>query len=241
MARILYVFPHPDDESFGPGPLMAKQRRQGHAVYLLTLTRGEATTQRARYGYSKEEMGAVRYREMQAVAQTLGLTDLTVLDFPDGGLADLDPRVLEEAVAACVERVQPNVVVTYAVHGISGHPDHLVAHAVVKRVFCALRAEGAGYLRRLAFFTLTEENTTNRPAHLKGSPPEAIDCTVAFEEADRAQGKAALACYETYRDVVEAHQPLRHVAGGVCFSLFGEQRQPPLDDLFAGLAVEQGS
>ena len=39
--RILYVFPHPDDESFGPARAMATQRRQGHEVYLLTLTGGK--------------------------------------------------------------------------------------------------------------------------------------------------------------------------------------------------------
>jgi hypothetical protein len=35
VLRILYVFPHPDDESFGPARAMAAQKRQGHAVYLL--------------------------------------------------------------------------------------------------------------------------------------------------------------------------------------------------------------
>lgn len=240
MARILYIFPHPDDESFGPAPLMAKQRRQGHEVFLLTLTRGEATSQRAKYGYSKEQMGAVRYREMQAMARALDLTDLTVLDFPDGGLSELNPLVLEAAITTHLEQVRPEVVVTYAVHGISGHPDHLVAHAVVKRIYCALRADGAGYLRRLAFFTLPEENTSGRPAHLKGSPPDAIDGIVPFSDDDRARAEAALACYETYRDVIEQHQPLRHVAGGIHFSFFREHHSLPLDDVFEALAVRQG-
>ena len=46
---ILYVYPHPDDESFGPAGVMHKQRRDGHAVHLLTLTRGGATKQRFKY------------------------------------------------------------------------------------------------------------------------------------------------------------------------------------------------
>lgn len=235
MARILYIFPHPDDESFGPGPVLARQRREGHEVYLLTLTRGEATKQREKYGYSKAEMGAVRYREMECVARTLDLTDLTVLDFPDGGFVELNPLRIEEAVAEHVRQVRPSVVVTYAVHGISGHPDHLIGHAVVKRVFCALRADSASYLERLAFFTLPEEGRADRPPHLKGSPQEAIDCIVRFEEGDLRKASAALDCYETYQDVIRKHDPLAQVAEGVHFELFGEDHPTPLGSLFEGL------
>jgi hypothetical protein len=55
--RILYVFPHADDESFGPARAMAAQCRQGHDVYLLTLTRGEATKVRLKFGWTLEQMG----------------------------------------------------------------------------------------------------------------------------------------------------------------------------------------
>jgi len=34
--KILYVFPHPDDESFGPARAIAAQVRAGHEVFLLT-------------------------------------------------------------------------------------------------------------------------------------------------------------------------------------------------------------
>ena len=96
--RILYVFPHPDDESFGPGPSMYTQQRAGHEVYLLTLTRGEATKQREALGYTEEEMGRIRARETRAAAGELGVSDVRILDFPDSGLKELDPRKLEEAV-----------------------------------------------------------------------------------------------------------------------------------------------
>ena len=58
--RILYVFAHPDDESFGPARAISKQRRQGHEVYLLTLTRGGATRLRHKFGYSVDEMGEAK-------------------------------------------------------------------------------------------------------------------------------------------------------------------------------------
>ncbi len=236
MASFLYVFPHPDDESFGPAPAMARQVREGHAVHLLTLTRGGATKQRHRLGLSVEEMGEVRKREMDAVARTLRLDTLAVLDLPDGGLAALDPRAIEAAVAERIAAVRPDVVATYAVHGISGHPDHLVAHAVVKRAFCAAR-EGAGGPRRLALFTLVEGEMEGAQPHLRGLPAAEVGARVTFTAEDRAQAEAALACYETYATVVAEHDPLSVVdQSGVPFVLFGEPRpEPPLDDLAAGL------
>ncbi|PSQ99182.1 MAG: PIG-L family deacetylase [Bacteroidetes bacterium QS_9_68_14] len=236
MASVLYVFPHPDDESFGPAPAMARQEREGHDVHLLTLTRGEATTQRERLGLSREEMGETRRAEMQGVARVLSLASLSVLDFPDGGLADLDPRVVEGAIAAHVRGCRPDVLVTYAAHGVSGHRDHLVSHAAAKRVFCELRGEeSAGYLRRLALFTLPEESAGDRPDHLAASPETLIDARVRFSGEDHARAEEALAAYETYRPVIEEHKPLKSVAGGVCFELFQERFAPPLDDLFGRL------
>lgn len=94
--KILYIFPHPDDESFGPARAMHKQLRQGHEVYLLTLTKGGATKVRHKYNYTIEQMGEVRHKEMLNVEKTLGLTGMTVLDMPDSGLKDMDPRDIEK-------------------------------------------------------------------------------------------------------------------------------------------------
>ncbi|MEL7361175.1 MAG: PIG-L family deacetylase [Bacteroidota bacterium] len=233
---LLYVFPHPDDESFGPGPAMARHAREGHAVHLLTLTRGGATKQRHTYGYSVEEMGAIRERETLAAAEALGCTSATVLDFPDGGLADLDPRPLEAAIQDAVERVRPDVLVTYAAHGISGHPDHLVTHAVVKRVFCELRGR-AGAPRRLALFTLIEGEIVRPPDHLQGVPRADVGAIVTFSDADRQRGDEALRCYETYQCVVDEHDPLKQVASGVPFVLFQEDPDRVLSNLTAGLTT----
>jgi LmbE family N-acetylglucosaminyl deacetylase len=211
--------------------MLARQRREGHDVHLLTLTRGEATSQRHKYGYSKAEMGAIRSDEMQNVAEALDLSSLTVLDFPDGGFAALDPRELEAAIVERIRAVAPDILVTYAVHGISGHPDHLVAHAVVKRVFCELRDEAGSSLRRLGLFTLPDVDDPDRPEHLNTSPVDAIDVVAAFDADDLARAEEALACYETYQDVVEEHEPLRSVREGVCLELFQEAFDPPLDAL----------
>src|SRR6188472_4500727 len=104
--RILYVFPHPDDESFGPARAMAAQRRQGHEVYLLTLTRGEATKVRHKFGWTLEQMGDARYCELEDVSRTLDLSELRVLHLPDGKLKELDPSMLEQVIRDEIVRVE---------------------------------------------------------------------------------------------------------------------------------------
>src|SRR4029450_12301543 len=96
--RILYIFPHPDDEAFGPSRAMAAQGRQGHDVYLLTLTRGEATKVRHKFGWSLEQMGEARYRELLAVRDTLDLSDVRVLNLRDGGLKKVGPELRDTSV-----------------------------------------------------------------------------------------------------------------------------------------------
>lgn len=234
--RILYVFPHPDDESFGPAPAMHRQRRDGHEVFLLTLTRGGATKQRHKYGYSVEQMGEVRYREMQCVAEVLNLSDLTVLDLPDSGLKDIDPRLIEQVVMEHSRRVRPDVLVTYGVHGVSGFADHLVTHAVVKRAFVEPREEHSRP-RRLALFTITEEEA-QRSTHfpLKGTPDDQLGCVVEVDEDDIAAANRALDCYETFQETIEKSGIRGHLGHRVVFELFGERHAPPLSDLFDRLS-----
>lgn len=247
--RILYVFPHPDDESFGPGPSMYTQQRAGHEVYLLTLTRGEATKQRKALGYSKEEMGRIRARETREAAGELGVSDVRILDFPDSGLKELDPRELEKAVSREIRERQPHVVVTYPVHGISGFHDHLVSHAVVKRVFCVLREEMPS-LRRLAFYTIAEghpepgqggeergDEDSSGSITLESTPEAEIDCRVSIDGEAERRGQRALDQYETYQAVIEATDVRSGLGRDGCFEIYQEHHDPPLQALTDELEV----
>ena len=201
--KILYIFPHPDDESFGPGSAMSKQVREGSEVYLLTLTKGGATKQRHKFGYSIDEMGEVRYKEMLDVAKVLNLTGMTVLDLPDSRLKEMDPREIEKVIREEIEKVKPDVIVTYAVHGISGFHDHLVSHAVVKSVFCEMK-KSSPYLKRLALFTITEGDAKKQKHfHLNGSKEEEIDCVYEVDDEDIDTLRKALDCYVTFKETID--------------------------------------
>lgn len=229
--KILYIFPHPDDESFGPAPAIAAQRRAGHEVYLLTLTKGEATKQRFRLGVSKDKMGEIRYQEMKCVEKVLGLTDMTVLDLPDSGLKELDPVEIENEIKKHILGIKPQVVVTYAVHGISGFEDHLVSHAVVKRVYCELKREGSSFPLRMAFFTRFSQDESSGKFNLKSSKEEEIDCWVEANDEDYRKFEAALDCYETYQQVIEDSNVKEEVGHRVPFEFFQENFDPPLANL----------
>ncbi|PWN07300.1 PIG-L deacetylase family protein [Rhodohalobacter mucosus] len=234
--KILYIFPHPDDESFGPAPAMHAQLRQGHEVHLLTLTKGEATKQRFRLGVDKAEMGEVRFREMQCVEKTLGLSSMTVLNLPDGELKRMNPIEIEKVIEEQIHRLRPDILVTYAVHGISGFHDHLVTHAVVKRVFCKLREEqGAGYPKRLALFTRMGEVVKDGKFRLEASSEEEIAFIEMCSEEDMEKFRQALDCYETYQEIIEASKVKEVTTKEVPFEIFGEDIDGRLSSISEGL------
>ena len=243
IMKILYVFPHPDDESFGPASAMSAQQRAGHETYLLTLTKGGATKQRHKLGLSIEQMGKERYKEMVEVEKVLGLKEMTVLDLPDSGLAEMNPREIEKVVREEITKIEPNILVTYPVHGISGFHDHLVIHAVMKRLFLVLKEEGADYLKRLAFFTLSkrdvETNVMNsqNPFHIHYSTENIIDCKQPVDEEDVRKMQEALRCYKTYENTIEQTGIMDFVSDEISFEFFTEDFDPHVKDIGEGIEV----
>ncbi len=238
--KILYIFPHPDDESFGPAAALHSQVEKGHEIYLLTLTKGGATKQRHALGLTVAEMGEIRHEEMRAVEKTLRLSGMTVLDFPDSGLKEFDVRILEQAVQKHIEEIRPDIVVSYPVHGISGFHDHIVTHAVVKRVYMEMKDAGADFLKRLAFFTLPDSGeptwTSEKLPRFKLTEEELIDCIVPLQDDDLSAMRDALYCYTTYRNTIEESGVLEKVGKEIYFEIFAEDFTPPLDDLTARIA-----
>lgn len=234
--KILYIFPHPDDESFGPAPAISAQLREGHEVHLLTLTKGEATKQRFRLNVDKKEMGDIRYQEMLNVEKTLGLTGMTVLDLPDNELKNMDPILIENTIENQITKLKPDVVVTYAVHGVSGFHDHLVSHAVVKRVFCKMKGEESPFPKRLAFFTRMGEVSVDGKFRLEASADEEIKFIQKCTEEDMQKFRDALDCYKTYQQVIEDSGVKNVVTNEVPFEIFGEKIEGRLGSIVEGIA-----
>lgn len=236
--RILYIFPHPDDESFGPAAAMWNQKQLGHEIHLLTLTKGGATKVRHNLGLSIGEMGEVRHKEMLHVAKTLQLDSFRILDLPDSGLADIDPRIIEQAIEQHLHQLKPDIVISYPVHGISGFPDHLVTHAVVKRLYCQMRDNGHNWLRRLAFFTISPDQQRDFEASaipIKSTPEHQIHVRTMVTEADNAAMDRALECYVTYKETIEKTMKTAPPFKEIVFQLFNESPRNVLNNVTDGL------
>jgi LmbE family N-acetylglucosaminyl deacetylase len=121
------VLAHPDDESLGTGGTLAKYAADGVETYLLTATRGE----RGRFfnnGHVRPHdavVGRTREAELRAAANELGVREVTVLGYPDGGLDTVPPEIAQQAIAEHLCRIRPHVVITFGPDGAYGHPDHI--------------------------------------------------------------------------------------------------------------------
>ena len=120
------VLAHPDDESLGTGGTLAKYAAEGVETYLLTATRGE----RGRFGDNGERpdpdvVARTRETELRAAASELGVREVIVLGYPDGGLDAVPSEVAQRAIAEHLCRIRPHVVITFGADGAYGHPDHI--------------------------------------------------------------------------------------------------------------------
>jgi len=126
--RLLAIFAHPDDESFGAGGLLAKYAHQGVRVIMLSATCGDAGIE----GVSSKEASKIRRGELLCAANQLG-GEAYCLGYPDGKLAETNQNMLLEHIASWIYLVQPQVIITFGPDGISGHPDHItISHMVTK-------------------------------------------------------------------------------------------------------------
>lgn len=127
LGTVVAVVAHPDDESFGLGALLAALAKAGAEARVVCFTHGEAST----LG-SSPELGAIRHREFLAAADVLGVKRVRLADYPDGGLGDVPPAVLDSEIGA--DLADAALVVVFEPAGVTGHVDHRAATAAARRV-----------------------------------------------------------------------------------------------------------
>ncbi|TAK35154.1 MAG: GlcNAc-PI de-N-acetylase [Chloroflexota bacterium] len=151
--RLLAVFAHPDDETFGIGGTLALYARRGVEVSLVCATRGEV-------GEAPPDLkgfatvGEMREDELRRAASILGLKDVYLLGYRDSGMPgspdNRHPQALAAApveqvarqVASYIRQIRPQVVITFDPLGGYRHPDHIAIHRATVTAF-AMAADPA--------------------------------------------------------------------------------------------------
>jgi len=151
VTSLLLVHAHPDDESIGTGATMARYAAEGARVTLVTCTLGELgeIVPPTLQNMLPDELGEHRIGELERACAALGVTDHRFLGgaghYRDSGMMGLpdndDPRCFWQAnvdeaaaaLAAVIDEVEPDAIVTYDANGFYGHPDHIQAHRVTRR------------------------------------------------------------------------------------------------------------
>lgn len=133
--RMLGIFAHPDDESRIVGGALARYADEGVHVSLLVATRGEAGSCGEPALCNPEELPQFRERELREACAILGISDLSILDYQDGTLEDVDLDELTGHCVAAIRRQRPHVILTFGPEGRTLHPDHIVIHKVATAAF----------------------------------------------------------------------------------------------------------
>lgn len=196
-SRVLCVVAHPDDMEYGASAAVATWTRRGVEVAYLLLTDGGAGM-----AAPPEEVAPLRAKEQRAACDTVGVSELIILDHPDGMLTyGLD---LRRDIARVIREFRPDAIVTanYDVEAYGGlnQADHRAAGMSVidatrdadnTWVFRELaEAEGLAKWHTSALLVAGHE----RPTHALPVGQQAVDASVA-----------SLRCHQAYLEHVTGH------------------------------------
>src|SRR5262245_48135201 len=87
--RAMVIFAHPDDAELGSGGVVAKWVGAGCEVTYVLCTNGGAGT--ADRSLAPAVLAQQRALEQRAAAEFMGVKNLVMLEYPDGGLEDSRP------------------------------------------------------------------------------------------------------------------------------------------------------
>ncbi len=119
----LAVIAHPDDESFGLGAVISQLATAGSAVHILCYSHGEAST----LNETRADLRHAREEELRRASAELGVASVTLLDYPDSGLASVPPGELAGHAVAVAARHGVSGLLVFDDTGITGHRDHRAA------------------------------------------------------------------------------------------------------------------
>ena len=239
---LVALLAHADDEAAAL-PVLARYAREGVNVHLIIAADGSAGSGTGTYltrpdsGPKGAELAAARSEEARCSAAAIGAQPPILLGFPDGKLGDyVSDRgliyQLTDRIAKEIERLRPDVVITWGPDGGTGHPDHRMVSNIATQL---LRAAAPGMPERLFYMYLPAESfRMSNPQ--RGAPPYVLPeakyftVRVPFTPADLDAALKATACHRSQ----VAPEMLQRIQAGMAGVLKGEVAFIPVSASLSG-------
>ena len=122
LGTILGVWAHPDDEGYLSAGIMAQAMRNGQRVVCVTATAVRRPIPNSGRRPNSPRSGK---RSSARALAILGVKEHRWLDYPDGGCAAIDPDTAAARIAAMIDEIGADTVLTFGPDGQTGHPDHI--------------------------------------------------------------------------------------------------------------------
>ena len=205
---LVALLAHADDEA-AAGPVLARYAREGVKVHMIIASDGSAGSGssggylvRADSTPKGDSLARQRGAEARCAATALGAREPIILGFPDGKFGDYtgDRSLLyrlTERIGREIERLRPDVVITWGPDGGTGHPDHRIVSNIATQL---QRAGAPGMPERLFHMYLPVESFRLLNPQ-RGEPPLLIPQAkyftvhVPFTPADLEAAKKGMACH----------------------------------------------
>jgi len=148
---LVAIFAHPDDEAFGPAGTIVKYSKD-YDIHLICATRGEAGENFL--DDTTRSIGEIREAELRASAKLLGVTQVHFLNYEDGTLCNNKYHDIATKVQTILDDIQPKLLMTYELRGVSGHLDHVAMAMITCYLFYKL-----SYTHKMLSYVIPREVT----------------------------------------------------------------------------------
>lgn len=197
---VLAIFAHPDDEST-VSPILHRFVREGVDVTIAIATDGRLGFQEHAGVPAGDELAAVRRDEMRCAAAELGV-NLVHFEYHDqlqaaGGYDGHIPhvRAMLKDIAALIEELQPDAIITWGPDGGSNHMDHRLVGDTVTGVYLG---RDWGKPVSLFFYGTPASLIEDEEARLlRGVHDEYLNVAISYAPEDRAAAAASVRCHQS--------------------------------------------
>lgn len=145
--NILVIAAHPDDEILGCGGTMALHAKSGDKVKVVIMAEGLTSRAESRNKDKLKKEFAQLYSSAKKANATLGVKDVTILDFPDNRMDSLDLIDVIKKIEKIIDTFNPEIIYTH--HFCDLNVDHQIIN---KAVMTATRPIPGQSVKRVQFF-----------------------------------------------------------------------------------------